>query len=281
MSAVLHVACGGDRRYLRHTAAMLSSVLEHAGGLHVHAYYLHDPALPARYARTLADWVRSRGGELELLPVAAERLEGLPGRAGHLTAGAWYRVFLPDLIPGAERVLYLDADVIAVDSLEPLWAAELAGGMVAAVTNVFNPWDDGRGASLGIPTPYFNSGVLVMDLEQMRASGTRDAILDWARAHAHVTQWGDQDAVNAVLGPHRAELHPRWNCMNSFHVYPDAAAAVFGRERYEEAIRRPGIRHFEGPSPNKPWDRRCDRPGTADYLRHRAATPWPKRRFRA
>ena len=271
----LEVACGGDLDYLQHTAAMMSSVLEHAGGP-VRFSYLHDPRLDPRDARALADWVDSRGGVLELLAIQPERLEGLPERRGHLTPAMWYRLFLPDLLPDVGRVLYLDADTIAVDALAPLWATDLEGGMVAAVTNVFDPWNAGYESRLGLAKPYFNSGVLVMDLEAMRAQEARRRVLDYARAHPEATPWGDQDPLNVVLGATRAELHPRWNCMNSFHLYPEDATAVFGRERYEEAVARPGIRHFEGPSVNKPWHLLCDRPGRDDYLRHRRATPWPK-----
>ncbi len=44
--------------------------------------------------------------------------EGVP-------SSLWYRIFLGELMPEVDRVLYLDADTIAVDSLAPLWATEL------------------------------------------------------------------------------------------------------------------------------------------------------------
>ena len=44
----------------------------------------------------------------------------------------------------------------------------------------------------------------------------------------------------------------------------------------EEARRSPAIRHFEGPSVNKPWHLLCEQPGREHYMRHRAATPWPR-----
>ena len=272
----LELACGGDAGYLEHTAAMLSSVLEHRDGLEVRVHYLHDPRLDPAKARTLADWLRDRGAEPRLLAVDADRLEGLPERRGHLTPAMWYRVFLPDLLPDLDRVLYLDPDLLAVGSLAPLWAVDIGDAPVAAVTNVFDPWNAGYAEAVGLSAPYFNSGVLIVNLARMRADGARARILEYAREHADRMPWGDQDPLNAVLGAERVELHPRWNCMNSFHVYPEDAARVLGPERRDEAVRDPAIRHFEGPGVNKPWHVRCERPGAEEYFRHRARTPWPE-----
>ncbi len=50
---------------------------------------------------------------------------------------------------------------------------------------------------------------------------------------------------------------------------------MFGAEAVEEARRNPGIRHFEGPGSNKPWDPGCERAMRELYLDHRSRTPWP------
>jgi hypothetical protein len=42
-----------------------------------------------------------------------------------------------------------------------------------------------------------------------------------------------------------------------------------------EARERPAIRHFEGPSGNKPWHAGSWSPGIEPYFEHRRATPWP------
>ena len=46
-----------------------------------------------------------------------------------------------------------------------------------------------------------------------------------------------------------------------------------------EARERPGIRHFEGPTVNKPWHYLCDWAMREVYLRHRRETPWPRVRL--
>jgi hypothetical protein len=78
-----------------------------------------------------------------------------------------------------------------------------------------------------------------------------------------------------VLGERRLPLHPRWNVMNAFYLFPYAARA-FPPGQLEEAKANPATRHFEGPSVNKPWHYLCTRADRELYDRHRAQTPWPR-----
>lgn len=272
--ATLHLACGSDAKYVPHVAAMLHSVASHRGQLDLDAHFVHGPTLSMETRRLLAGMVERDGGTLTLHEVADENIAGLP-ETREIPAAMWYRTFLPRLLADVDRVLYLDADAIAVDALEPLWATDISDDYVAAVTNVWEPWNRAYPVELGLadPTAYFNSGVLLMNLDAMRRDDCSRRILDCARSRDRMV-WPDQDALNVVLGERRVELHPRWNVMNSVMVFPEAID-VFGAEAVEEARQRPGIRHFEGPWANKPWHFECGRPGREDYLLNRAATPWP------
>jgi lipopolysaccharide biosynthesis glycosyltransferase len=271
----LHVSCAVQGGYVAHSAAMLRSVLAHRGGHELVVHYLHGPTLPRRDGKRLERMVHRGGGELRLHEIADDRVAALPA-AGYFTAAMWYRIFLPELVPEADRVLYLDVDTIAVDALAPLWDVDLSRAWLGAVTNVFEPWHAGRPAALGLAGPdvYFNSGVLLLNLEELRRDRCTGALYDFAVEHAAELQWPDQDALNVVLGARRVALHPRWNAMNSVMLF-DSAADVFGAEAVREARARPAIRHFEGPSINKPWHLECTRPHRGAYRRHRLRTPWP------
>jgi lipopolysaccharide biosynthesis glycosyltransferase len=273
-SETLHLACGGDVGYLEHTAALIASALEHRDGLDLHVHYLHEPSLPAHDGGLLEQMVSAGGAALSLVPVTPERIADLPG-INHLTPATWYRVFVPELLPDLDRVLYVDADAIVMDSLRPLWETDLRDATVAAVTNVFEPWNLDYERSLNLPRPYFNAGILLMDLERMRAGDVVRRVLEYAMANLDRLPWGDQCPLNVVLSDSRHDLHPRWNCMNSV-VYFERAAEVLGPQAVDEARRSPGIRHFEGPSINKPWHYMCEWDGRDEYFRFRARTPWPQ-----
>jgi lipopolysaccharide biosynthesis glycosyltransferase len=275
MTRTLHVSCAVQGLYVPHSAAMLHSVMAHAGELEVHVHYLHGPGFPSGSAVLLRDMVQRDGGAIDFLEITDEQVAGLPVVA-EFTKAMWYRIFLPQLLPGVDRVLYLDVDTLAMDDLGPLWATDLDGAYVGAVTNVFQHDHAHHPRRLGLSGPevYFNSGVLLMDLDAMRRDDIAGALHGLALERGDALAWPDQDALNLVLSGRRKPLHPRWNCMNSVLSFP-AAEDVFGAAAVAEAMASPGIRHFEGPGANKPWHPASDQPGREAYFEHRGATPWP------
>ena len=275
---VLHVACAveGDS-YLAHGATMLHSLLSRHRGGQVRIHLMHGPDISTEQEERLAEMVTREGGQISFLRVPDERLAGLPTK-GFTRKATWYRIFLPEMRPDVDRMIYLDADLLVLDSLVPLFETDLRGNWIGAVTNVFQWNHVHRPAALGLAGTgvYFNAGVLLMDLERMRRDGRTEALLRFGVENAASIEWRDQDALNVVLGERRLPLHPRWNVMNSFRW--GHAEEVFGAEAAEEARRSPAIRHFEGPSDNKPWHYLCERDLHELYMEHRRATPWPRLR---
>jgi lipopolysaccharide biosynthesis glycosyltransferase len=271
----LHLACAARRDYVPHAATMLRSVLVQPSDLDVRVHFLHGPDLGPAILDPLRAMVERDGGEIEFLEIEPGRVEGLRTQS-YLPASHWYRVFLPELLEGVDRVLYLDADLLALEPVDELWRLDLEDHPLAAVSNVLQENHAHRPAELGLPSgqAYFNSGVMLLNLAQMRDEGATSALLDFARTNAEVLAWPEQDALNVVLGDRRLALHPRWNLMNSLLIFP-WASEVFEPGQLEEARARPAIRHFEGPSVNKPWHYLCERDMRDLYAEHRAHTPWP------
>jgi lipopolysaccharide biosynthesis glycosyltransferase len=274
-----HVSCAAEGDYIVHSAAMLHSLLScHEPGS-VEINYLHGPELASETRAGLRQMAADNGGQLNFLEIPDEWVAGLP-TAGFTRKATWYRTFLPDLLPDVSRVLYLDADVLVLDSVAPLFDMDMTSKLVAAVTNVLGPEAVERPGALRIAHPkgYFNAGVMVLNLDLMRREESSRAICEFGRAHAEELVWRDQDALNVILGADRIELHPRWNCMNGMLVFPESAD-VLGAEALVEAIENPAIRHFEGPAPYKPWHYLCERKWRDLYRRHRRGTPWPRVRL--
>ncbi|HEY1596786.1 MAG TPA: glycosyltransferase family 8 protein [Thermoleophilaceae bacterium] len=266
--SALQVCCAAQGEYVVHSAAMIDSVLFQTDG-HAQVHFLHGPDLPRASAELLRRVVDAGSGRIKFHQIPDSRLAGLPV-VEQFTAAMWYRIFLPELLPGVDRVLYLDSDTIAADSLDALWETDLGHHYLGAVTNIFQRNHLQRPAELGLSGPdvYFNSGVLLMNLAGMRRDGCTEALRDFARAHARELEWPDQDALNVVLGSRRLPLDPRWNVMNSMFAF-NAARRAFGRKALRDARRNPAIRHFEGPAGNKPWDSNSVVPLRELYVRHR------------
>src|SRR3954447_19810145 len=157
---------------------MLHSVLARNREHEVHVHYMHGPDISAAEERRIVEMIEREGGAISFLRVPDSEVEGLPTK-DFTRKATWYRIFLPELLPDVDRLLYLDSDLIVVDLLAPLWAIDLTGYWVGAVTNVFQPNHLHRPAALGLAGPhvYFNAGVLLMNLAEMRRDRRTEALL--------------------------------------------------------------------------------------------------------
>lgn len=269
----LRIACAVEgEQHVRHCAAMLHSLLSTQPESLVHIDYLHGSDTSARGRKRLAKMVTHMGGSIGFHEVPDTWVAGLPIK-GFLGKATWYRIFLNRVLEDADRAIYLDVDLLVRDSLRPLWETDLGGCLIGAVTNVPPGLDGRERLDLG-DDAYFNAGVLLLDLAAMRSQNTDEHLRQFAVANAPRLLIKDQDALNSVLHDRRLALHPRWNVMNSIQSW-DHATEYFTEVEVAEARANPAIRHFEGPSFNKPWHLLADRDSQRQYILHRRETPWP------
>ena len=91
----------------------------------------------------------------------------------HFTVEMYYRIFIEKMFPQYSKVLYLDCDIIVLGDISKLYNTPLGNNLVAGCTcrivydhPVFNQY---AREALGLnPRNYFNSGVLLMNLEAFR-----------------------------------------------------------------------------------------------------------------
>jgi lipopolysaccharide biosynthesis glycosyltransferase len=268
---MIEIACIADGAYLRHTGAMLHSALSHCHGVPVRVLVLHGAPVSVEDRARLQQVAAEFDASIELLHLDAGRTAHFP--SGYFPRSVWFRVLLPELLPDSDKVLYLDSDLIVIDDLRPLWEINLGDHLLAAVTNPMYPFmPPYPRLKLGIDNPrdYFNSGVLLMNLRQMRAERTTEKLSDFARTNA-ACSWPDQDAFNVVCRGRWLALHPRWN-MQSTLFELRAEQLPLPPEQVAEALRAPAVIHFIGPF--KPWQYLCHHPYRGTYFEHARQTPW-------
>ncbi len=192
-------------------------------------------------------------------PVLDEKIE--EKYAFYLPRSAWARIFIPDLIPHATRALYVDIDILVCDDCAPLFEVDMQGAAIGAVYESASSEENRANQRLDIPVNYpgyFNSGVLLMDLEVFRRDHLSERVMQFAADYSDKLEAKDQDALNAALYQRVFRLHPRWNWHDG-HTRRFLKANPDNRmwKSYEprevvEASLYPGILHFIGF--HKPWN---------------------------
>jgi lipopolysaccharide biosynthesis glycosyltransferase len=201
---------------------------------------------------------------------------GLPlGR--HISPAAYRRLFLPAVLSERyERILYLDSDVAVVrPGVSRLLQLSLGDKPIAAAIDMifFKDFENGPltaefrayRAGLGLPleTPYFNSGVLLIDPANWQRQDVTGKALAFLREHGDRCLFHDQSALNAVLHHEWLPLSPRYNFMGDFlllDVETDLAPVVL------HFVNHPKPWHFDE------WQ--GERRFAEIYRAFLAASPW-------
>lgn len=93
----------------------------------------------------------------------------------------YYRLLSPLILPKElDRVLYLDPDILIINSLRPLWELNLDMKVFAATshTGLTEIANDINHVRLDTEHEYFNSGVMLIDLNAARKLVTSQDVFD-------------------------------------------------------------------------------------------------------
>lgn len=179
------------------------------------------------------------------------------------TTAIFSRFFIPELLTGEQRALYLDADVLVLRSLDKLYHSDMKGNAMLMVREMITA--DSGCRRLGIPR-YFNSGVILFDLDRCRKLDFTNRWQEYLRSSTQ-RLFGDQDVINIVSQPEIGELPPCYNYLFAFHPFTHDDTAV--RAANEQAA----VLHFV--DRNKPWlPTDTVHPFEEIYLQTMLSTPW-------
>lgn len=123
-----------------------------------------------------------------------------PNYGKYYTYMVLMRAALTKLLPGADRVLSLDVDTIVDGDISELWRIQLGTDLLAAAPEPPREYLGG---------PYFQMGVVLFDLAQMRAEGVDDGII--ADLNRIDYKFPEQDAINVHCFRRIRELDSRFN----------------------------------------------------------------------
>ncbi len=259
-----------DRNYLQHAYAMLVSLLENNPNDHIDLYYIHYD-LDDTSINTFKNFFSHYNMSVTFLRYDVSKLEGLK-LSNKITHATYLRIISPDILPkNVKRILYLDPDIIVKKHLVDLYRTDLRECYIAAVDN-YDP-KIYRNPLLNIPEEYsfFNSGVMLIDIESFRRERISEKVLDFAKTMDAKFVYHDQDALNATLYDKWICLHPKWNVHTRVVQLSSESSRLHNRE-IREAITDPAIIHFT--SRPKPWEYLCTSPFYNEYWRYLKKTPY-------
>lgn len=241
------LACAFDEEFALPAAVALRSASMHWSRPTRLDVYIIDGGVTPQSRSRIEESIFSSRMQLHWCSIAVEDFRDLPLFAGRKES-IYHRLAIGDVVPaGIHRLIWLDMDVLVLRCLSTLGEIELEGKALAAVQDmaiplVSSPLGLAEFEALGLKpdTPYFNSGIMLIDLRLWREQDMRGQLLAYLRTHADRIFLFDQHAFNALYAGHWLPLDPRWNVI-----------ASLAGDRNTNDSDLPWILHYAGAF--KPW----------------------------
>ncbi|CAL5427845.1 unnamed protein product [Camellia sinensis] len=222
----IHVAMTLDANYLRGTMAAVLSILQHSTcPENVMFHFLwsrFDPEIHSSIKSTFP-YLNFRVYRFD-----ANRVRGKISKSIRQALDQplnYARIYLADIIPiNVKRVIYLDSDLVMVDDIAKLWGVDLGDKVLAApeychanFSNYFTStfWSDPvlSGTFRGREPCYFNTGVMVVDVDKWRQGRYTQKVEDWMviQKQKRIYHLGSLPPFLLVLAGNIRAIDHRWN----------------------------------------------------------------------
>ncbi|HEU5380455.1 MAG TPA: glycosyltransferase family 8 protein, partial [Ktedonobacteraceae bacterium] len=238
--AISTIVVAGNSNYIVPLTVCVRSIVEQMSSVHLIVLdcglTLDDRNLLRRTAGTAVP--------IHFESVAEHKLGLLPSPI----CGSWAtyaRLLVGDLLVDTPTVLYLDADTMVLQDVSSLFSEELGELPIAAVREMYTPTfasDNGianwRKLNLDPGTPYFNAGVMLINIPIWNSLHVKEWALEYLRVPDQSVCLYDQEALNFAINGKWRELAPIWN-VTRYWFRPERRTG-----QYERIIEEAYILHF-------------------------------------
>ncbi len=274
----IHVVLASDRKFLPYTAVTIASLLKsYRDRRRLRVYLLLNEGMSDDDRRSYQALKRIHDFDLVEIPTDPVEFADiwLPRQ---ITVATFSRMYMAQLLPAdVTRILYLDSDVLIINSISELYDVKLEPNTLIAGVQDASSLQYIRDYNLPAGAPHINAGVMVVNLDLMRRIDFTRKVSEYLAAMGRRLSLGDQQIFNSVFYTHIKYVPLRWNMHGRIYLkgWAEKNAQVtntFSVDEINAAVKRPAIIHFTGQGA-KPWASHAH-PWAPSWLRYLKLTDY-------
>jgi lipopolysaccharide biosynthesis glycosyltransferase len=230
----INICLSCDENYSQHASVVIASILANSKNTDVIHFYILDGHISKDSKAKILLLKNIRNCEIDFIQVNENDFDDYKKIQTHyyISLAACYRLKIASLLPNVDKIIYLDCDVIVCSTLSNLFNIDLQGKIMAGVLDIDIKRKNRH-------PNYVNSGVLLMDLNQIRLQRIEDELLEYTSKNINSITMGDQEIINNVLQERILNIDEKFNVQSESFI------------RRSSFTKNPTIIHFIGPK--KPW----------------------------
>ena len=207
-----------DKNYLPYLSVAITSLKAHSNPeflYKIHVLYTGELGERANEISALA--VENVSISFDDISNVIDRINAFIHCRDYYTDAIYYRLFIPELFTQYEKAVYLDCDTVLLDDIANLYQIDLKDNLIGAVADQavagVGAFRDYTRNALGIPPEeYFNSGVIVMNLNKFREIRFYERFCRVLGSY-HFIVAPDQDCLNLICKGKVYYYGGEWNRM--------------------------------------------------------------------
>jgi lipopolysaccharide biosynthesis glycosyltransferase len=220
----IHIALCFDKNFLTPFYVLITSIFENNTTNSTIIFHAITSSVDNEDKSLIIEYINKNKGEINFYSISDEYIKSIipPGEVRYGTA-AYYRLFFPDILPSIiTRYLYLDIDMIVVNSLAELFNTDFDPAPIAAVSDQVVWPRNGRGMGY-----FFNTGVLLVNRKLWQEQELTKRCINFMRNYPELINYADQDALNGVVEDNWYELKEKYNF--TFRCVPALPHSEYGK----------------------------------------------------
>lgn len=251
MKKEMNILVSLDQNYIPQLKVLLTSLYLNNPGVSFQIFLMHRK-IPETVLQRLSEDIHKLHWELHPVAVDESLFRNAPVTKQY-PQEMYYRLLAGQLLPeDLSRILYLDPDILVINPLQDLWETDIGQVLFAAAahTGKTELANNVNRIRLGTNYDYYNSGVLLINLERCRNEIRPEDIFLFVREHAQELVLPDQDILNAMYSTRILPLDDiLWNYdARNYHNY---FVRSLGEADMQWVMSHTSILHFCGK--DKPW----------------------------
>ena len=272
----MNIALCTDDKYAFPCGVCITSILENNKNEECNIYILTEGLSESTKAKFKA-LERTYNQTITILTIDARDFDELK-RSNRFPKSIYFRFLLPKLIKGESKILYLDCDIIVTKELKELWNTDISNYACGVIEDQRS--DDIRVQNnIEIYDTYFNSGVLLMNLEYWRENDIAKKLTDFIYNNPEKCEYPDQDALNFVLYKKVHYLDYTYNYQELMLLAPKEC--FLHKSKWHKLLgcnETPAVIHYTGGV--KPWILTCTHKFKSEFLKYKENSPWKKEKLK-
>lgn len=212
-----------DDNYVPFLAVSIKSMLDNASKYYFYNIYILTEGISKENQKRLKEY-ETQNSKIHFVELSSYIMKIKDRLASTLrdyyTESIFYRLFIAALHPELKKAIYLDCDIVVLGDISKLYNTKLGTNILGAVTDdVISGNPDFRiyaSEAIGVDyTKYFNSGVLLMNLDEYRKQKIQERFVYLLIKYNFETAAPDQDYLNVLCKNKVLYLDKGWDKMST------------------------------------------------------------------